>query len=282
MSTIPNNKYFQACSTGKTKVVAAFLDQGVDPDARDKYQLTGLMWAGRKGRMEIAELLIGNGADIEAGDVRGRTALFHAACYKQYAFVQHLAKLGANVSPVDTHGCTPLDIATSGPDPKMVALLERVGADQRSGESGSERTGISIGLQSEGLDPLGWPKVHLYHMLQKHCTAGYCPAISEFALVLRCSSPAGEFGPAAIERIRRRRAKRSITVDIVVPFASWHHKSERQIKKYLAGRVRQALEICAARLKKDREQVDEAALLADVDAAIADFLGSPTPHQPWA
>jgi hypothetical protein len=41
MSKVPNNKLFQACSTGKTNVVAAYLDSGIDPDARDKYQLTG-------------------------------------------------------------------------------------------------------------------------------------------------------------------------------------------------------------------------------------------------
>jgi len=101
MSAVPNNKFFQACSTGKTDVVAAYLDSGIGPNARDQYQLTGLMWAGRKGRIEVAALLIKRRADIEAGDVRGRTALFHAAAYSRYEFVQFLARLGANVSPID-------------------------------------------------------------------------------------------------------------------------------------------------------------------------------------
>ena len=42
---VPNNNFFQACSTGKTGVVVAYLDSGVDPNARDHYQLTGLIWA---------------------------------------------------------------------------------------------------------------------------------------------------------------------------------------------------------------------------------------------
>lgn len=142
-------------------------------------------------------------------------------------------------------------------------------------------TEISIGQQSEGGDRLGWPKVHLYHMFLKHCTARYCPAIKQFALVLRCSSPADEFGPERIDRIRRRRPAKYITADIVVPVARSVDKTERQIKKYLAAQVRRALEMCVARLEKDKEEVDAAAFFADVDAAIADFLSTPTPHQPW-
>lgn len=93
MPTAPH-KYFLACSTGKSDVVADLLDGGVDPNTRDRYQLTGLIWAGRKGRIEVANLLIQRGADIEAGDARGRTALFHAVPYKHYAFVEFLANLG--------------------------------------------------------------------------------------------------------------------------------------------------------------------------------------------
>jgi hypothetical protein len=55
----------------------------------------------------------------------------------------------------------------------------------------------------------------------------------------------------------------------------------RELKRYLARRVREALEVCVTRLKKDKETVNEAALFADVDAAIAEFLRSRTPHKPW-
>jgi hypothetical protein len=282
MTAVPNNKFFQACSTGKTDVVAAYLDSGIDPNARDHYQLTGLMWAGRKGRIEVADLLINRGAEIETGDATGRTALFHAVPFKRYEFVEFLAKLGANVSPIDMHDWTPLDAATSQRDLKMVALLEGLGAIRKSNEEiEGVLTEISIGQQSEGGDRLGWPKVHLYHMFQKHCKARYCATIDHFALVLRCSSSAEEFGPEAIERIRRRRAARYITADIVVPFAPWREKTEKQLKKHLAAQVRRALEICVARLKKDKEEVDEVAFFEHVDAAIAEFLRTSTPHKVW-
>jgi hypothetical protein len=143
-------------------------------------------------------------------------------------------------------------------------------------------TEISIGQQSGGPgDPFMWPKVHLYHMLGKHCTAQYCPAIGEFALVLRVSGSLDDFGPEAIERLRRRRPARYITADIVIPVPCWEGKTEKEIKKYLAEKVRVALELCVARLKKDKEVVDDNALFAALDKAIAEFLRSPTPHKPW-
>jgi hypothetical protein len=284
MTVVPNNKFFQACSTGKTDVVAAYLDSGVDANARDHYHLTGLIWAGRKGRIEVADLLIQRGADVEGGDIRGRTAIFHAVTYKRYEFVEFLAKLGANANPVDADDWTPLDAATSGGDMKMVALLERLGAVRKStqGPKPPGTTEITIGQQSGGPDDgLMWPAVHLYMTLEKHCTAKYAPAIDHFALVLRVSGAFADFGPEAIERIRRRRPARCITADIVVPVRRWQGKSEKQRKKYLAAQVRTALEMCVARLRKDKEEVDDAAFFANVDDAIAEFLRTETPHQPW-
>ncbi|HKA07330.1 MAG TPA: ankyrin repeat domain-containing protein [Gemmataceae bacterium] len=285
MSTVTNNKFFQACSTGKSGVVAAYLDSGVGPNARDQYQLTGLIWAGRKGRIEVANLLLQRGADIDAEDLTGRTALFHAVAYKRHEFVEFLAKRGANASPIDMHDWTPLDCATSGRDKKMVALLERLGAVRKSTEAeriAGSRTEISIGQQSGGpADPFMWPKIHLYMMFEKHCTANYCPTVDKFALVLRVGGSIDDFGPEAIERIRRRRPDRYITVDIVVPVERWKGKREGAIKKYLAEKVRSALESCVARLKKDKEALDDEALLTAVDTAIEEFLTTPTPHKPW-
>ncbi len=285
MSASPNNRFFQACSTGKTDVVAAYLDSGVDPNARDHYHLTGLIWAARKGRIEVASLLIERGADIEAEDRTDRTALVHAVVFKRHEFVQFLAKRGANVNPVDMHENTPLDYATTGKDKEMVAVLERLGAARKSSEPEpipGSRTEISIGQQSGGPeDPFMWPTVHLCHMLEKHCLANYCPAIDHISLVLRVSGSLDDFGPEGIERLRRRRPARYITADIVVPVNRWKGKKESAIKKYLAEKVRSALEMCVARLKKDKETVEGDALFADVDKAIAEFLATATPQKAW-
>jgi ankyrin repeat protein len=60
--------------------------------------------------------------------MRQRTALFHAVIYKRYDLVKFLALRGANVSPIDTHGWTPLDFSHVSRHPKMVKLLNELGA----------------------------------------------------------------------------------------------------------------------------------------------------------
>jgi len=127
-SNRPSQKYFNACSTGNVPAVAEFLEAGVSPEARDGYGLTGLIWAGRKGRIGVADLLLDRGVAIDAVDRTGRTALYHAVTYKRYEFVEHLIHAGANVNPVDMHGWTPLDFAEVAGDKKMAAVLASLGA----------------------------------------------------------------------------------------------------------------------------------------------------------
>ena len=110
-------------------MIQALIAKGVDPNARDEDFLTGLIWAGRKGKIDSAVVLLEHGAEIELGDKRGRTALFHAATFSRSDFVEYLASVGANVNPIDSHGCTPLDIAVMEyPKPgELVATLEKLG-----------------------------------------------------------------------------------------------------------------------------------------------------------
>ncbi len=121
-------KFFNACSTGKVDVVRDYLAAGIDPESRDTYNLTGLIWAGRKGHVKVAEALLESGARIDAEDSRYRTALFHAVVFKRYDFVECLAGRGANVNPADMHGTTPLDNAMSDHETRMVELLKSLGA----------------------------------------------------------------------------------------------------------------------------------------------------------
>lgn len=144
-------------------------------------------------------------------------------------------------------------------------------------------TRITIGQQSGGPEDGGvkWAKSHLYKMLQAHCKSDYCPAVDELSLVLRVSGALDDFGPEAIERIRRRRPDRYITADIVIPQSIWQGKTEFEIKEYLACRVRTALQLLAERLQKDKETVAFDVLFSETDNAITQFLSETTPHKPW-
>lgn len=127
--------FINACSTGNATEVERLLREGAAADTRDKYGLTGLIWAGRKGRIEVAKVLLANGADIEGVDVRRRTSLFHAVTYKRYEFVEYLVLQGGNTNPIDMHGWTPLDFACTNHNVKMARLLEGLGARRRAAKA---------------------------------------------------------------------------------------------------------------------------------------------------
>jgi len=44
-----------------------------------------------------------------------------------------------------------------------------------------------------------------------------------------------------------------------------------EVRDYLARQVRAALQSCVARLRRDKEAVDEPVLFAEIDAAIDEF-----------
>ncbi|MBK6907480.1 MAG: ankyrin repeat domain-containing protein [Rhodocyclaceae bacterium] len=131
MNTKPGQKFFNHCSTGRAIEVAALLQAGVDPEARDSNHLTGLIWAGRKGHIDVARVFLQFGANINNKDKRGRTSLSHAVAYKRHDFVQFMLESGAEPNPIDIHSWTPLDIANSNRDERMMEVLKSHGG--RSG-----------------------------------------------------------------------------------------------------------------------------------------------------
>lgn len=133
---------------------------------------------------------------------------------------------------------------------------------------------ISIGCQQGGPEGgyFAALKVPLYRCLCKHVTSTHCPAIDEYALVLRIDGSFDKFGEEGIARLRFAKARRSITCDIQVPEAIWRPMTELQTKQYLAHSVKAALAFCATRLRRQRAEVNDTALQLEVDAAIGDFL----------
>jgi hypothetical protein len=143
---------------------------------------------------------------------------------------------------------------------------------------------ISIGAQAGGPQDgnIAELKVDLYRLFGKHCDESYCPAIDNFALVLRINGSIDSFGLESIECLRRSRKKRYITIDIVISEERWKTLETLELKKYLAAQIRESLVVCAARLRKDGEKINEDQLLADVDCAISEFLTMdhpPNPHR---
>jgi hypothetical protein len=132
---------------------------------------------------------------------------------------------------------------------------------------------ISIGVFNGGPEDggLGDIKVDLWRLFVRHCRSTYCPAIAHYALVVLIGGEFRDFMTDRIERIRRSKRDRCISAEVVVPAALWRGRSPNELRDYLARQVRAALQCCIARLRKDKEPVDEARLLTEVEAAISEF-----------
>lgn len=108
------------------KKVAALLDQGADPNAKDKKGWTPLHWAAEQGAHEMAEVLLRHGADPNAKDKKGYAPLHRAAMYDAHETAQVLLDEGAYLSPKNSKGWTPMDYAGIHKAQRTIELLARL------------------------------------------------------------------------------------------------------------------------------------------------------------
>jgi len=110
--------------------VKAFLDKGVDVNARDASGLTALHIAAHAGHKEMVELLLARGADINAKEAKwGGTPLNSAIWGGQVDVVKVLLANGANVNVRGYYNWTPLHDAAWHGRKAIVELLIAHGAD---------------------------------------------------------------------------------------------------------------------------------------------------------
>jgi hypothetical protein len=279
-------QFIRACSTGKSEVVRELLQGGISPETRDTYGLTGLIWAGRKGQVGVAEVLLAGGADLESKDRTGRTALHHAVAFKHPDFVGFIANHGAFLNPVDMHGCTPLDLATMAGD-KMVELLEQLGAQRRMSEKPSEKTKglnrFSSGGAVGGPDlPIEVQRVHIQlNTLLHNWTGAYSPAVEGFSFPLyvdgslvRYTEQMNLQGPQ-----KPRRSGSWLMVEIGVP-QKWWLENETGYKTHLTSSMGSGLNSIIALLKRNKYEVNAAQLLTDWAAIKKEFLETSAPPFP--
>ena len=121
--------FIKACESGKSEMVALFLNSGMDVDTCDDRQWTPLMISAFNGNQEMATLLIRSGADIHHKDTAGYTPLHWAAFNGYTKVVKLLLNKQADVNARSNHGWSALlQAATRGHLSVSLMLIER-GAD---------------------------------------------------------------------------------------------------------------------------------------------------------
>ena len=152
----------QGANTGTIHVVArngylagvqAYLDAGVDINARDENGSTPLHWAALEGHKDIVELLINRGAEVNAtSEIGGWTPLHMAASKNHIQVVSFLIKKGADEdAKAIIGGWTPLHWAALEGHKDIVELLIKLGANINSKDN-MGNTPLDLAIQYERLD----------------------------------------------------------------------------------------------------------------------------------
>jgi hypothetical protein len=247
------------------------------------YDLTGLIWAARKGKIDVARVLLAAGADLGAMDRRNRTAFFHAVALNQHAFVQYLASVGADVNSIDTHGWTPLDLARG--HERMVALLQKLGGRWAHYEGppetptpGTNRFIYGCGATGGWVSEAATNEQRQLGFLMRGWTGHYTSAVETFAFrpfvdgsVARYTEKMNLVGAG-----KATRSKDWLTVKIAIP-VSWWQCDPAAYKQHLTDTVDEGLHKMLGLLQRNRHPIDAELLLADWEIIKQLFLSTPPP-----
>src|SRR5688572_13068868 len=120
----------EASEQGKALAVERALNHGIAPDAHaTRLAMTPLMFAARRGHLEVAKLLLSRGADVNATCRGPGSPLAMAAAAGRVEMTRLLLDHGADPNRGDSDGFTPLMHAGFSGDLEIIELLIGAGAD---------------------------------------------------------------------------------------------------------------------------------------------------------
>jgi ankyrin repeat protein len=120
-----------AAAIGSTEALNLLLERRADPNAKNAFGATALMWAA--GDIEKVRLLLRKDADVNARSNIGRTPLLIAALYDgSFEIAKLLIEKGADTAARDKLGFTVLEAAAQGNDTATVRLILAHGGDVKA------------------------------------------------------------------------------------------------------------------------------------------------------
>lgn len=109
-------------------------------------------------------------------------------------------------------------------------------------------------------------------LLASHCSKSYGVAINEYAPVLRIDGAIWHLDKRGYGNVRISKKAKSATFDVFMPIDAWQGKDAATMRRSIASDLAEGFKAVIQRTTKDRLDVNGAQLLADVDAALKDFL----------
>ena len=131
---------------GNEAAAKMLIENGADPQARDRSGYVALHWAALKGALPVVELLVPR-VDCNAKSQSGLTPLLQAAAEGHASAVRMLVAAGADANLASNEGWTPLHKAVANGHPDVVQILLAAGASVLA-KHVSGATPMSIALKS--------------------------------------------------------------------------------------------------------------------------------------
>lgn len=136
---------------------------------------------------------------------------------------------------------------------------------------------ITLGADVGGKDAHMATQEHILafrKLLQQECRREYSKKIKEFALILRVDGAVQSWGKSGVEGVAIKKKNTFATADIFMPKESWYLMCALDIRKFLAGGVKSAIQDIIDCAKFNGVPLSGEELKNDVDCAIEKFIKS--------
>jgi len=132
----------------RTQLAETLLQRGAKPNVAGTYRKTPMHWAAEAGLVQQLDLLLKHGAKIDIYDDHFQTPLHFAVKKGRLQAVEYLVKHGADPNWVDEKGKSPLFVAVEGNHGGIVEVLVLAGADPQK-QASDGMTPLSLAIKKD-------------------------------------------------------------------------------------------------------------------------------------